>query len=103
MKKTLQKNRYAEVNITQSINISLEEWKKMVINRLPNRFSSNYYGDVLLLKLRNLYGSCVPCVKNHYLRKPKDVISIVPATIVITKVMSIYIVRIRSASIANAL
>ena len=45
----------------------------MTANRSINRFGSYYYSEILLPKLKVLYNCCVPCIANHYLRKPEKV------------------------------
>ena len=57
--------RFAEINISDLLEISRKEWEKMVNNRLPNRFATKYYSDILLKKLQSLYSDCVPCMRNH--------------------------------------
>ena len=56
----------------QIVNISNEEWKAMIKNRSNHGFTSDEHRYILLKKLRSVYGGCVPCVRNHYLRHPGD-------------------------------
>ena len=68
--------RFAEINIFNLLEISREEWEKMINNRLPNRFATKYYSDYLLKKLQNFFRDCVPCLRNHYLRNQNKVVEL---------------------------
>ena len=39
-----------------------------------NGFGSNYYTEIIFPKLIKIYNGCVPCVLNHYLKKPEKVV-----------------------------
>ena len=69
----------------------------MTANRSINRFESYYYSEILLPKLKVLYNCCVPCIANHYLRKPEKVTKLVVLVKNTTKAMSIYIVAMHTA------
>ena len=71
-----EKMRLAEINISDLLEISREEWEKMVNNRLPNRLATKYYSDILLKKLQNLFSDYAPCVRNHYLRNQHKVVEL---------------------------
>ena len=68
----IEKKRFQYVDLSSvQIKISLDDWKKMTADRSINRFGSYYYSEILLPKLKVLYNCYVPCIANHYLRKPE--------------------------------
>ena len=38
---------FAEINISELLGISREEWEKVDNNHLTNRFAAKYYSDIL--------------------------------------------------------
>ena len=99
----IEKKRFQYVDLSSvQIKISLEDWKKMTVNRSMNRFGSYYYSEILLPKLKVLYNCFVPCIANHYLRKPEKVTKLRDARekyydVDIYYVMLIYIVAMHTA------
>ena len=72
----MNKKRFDHIYKSFRIEITLDDWKKMTANRSENKFASPYYSEVLLPKINKFYNHCVPCVLNHYLRKPSKVIKL---------------------------
>ena len=59
-----EKCRFMEIEVEKSFIITLDEWKKMIENRVEHHFKYSFYKDVILEKLRTLYSGCVPCISN---------------------------------------
>ena len=72
----LNEKRFEEVYKSFRIKITLDEWNKMIAGRSENKFASPYYSEILLCKLKEIYNCCVPCIVNHYLRKPGNVLKL---------------------------
>ena len=65
--------RFAEINISDLLEISREEWEKMVYNRLPNRFATKYYSDNLLKKIAKfIQRLCAVCEKSLFAKSKQS-------------------------------
>ena len=71
-----EKHRDVSVEFTCSFILSVDEWTAMTANRSEHRFGNNKYAEIVITKINELYDFCVPCIRCHYLRSPKSVMTL---------------------------